>query len=183
MNIKEPTILPLRTHIRINRPLSLVQTTQRNHASYKRLASQTLAHSRPTRVEFKAMTTPHLSLSPFFARTVTALALFRTIAPHFVLLRDAFETLEDGLDSILKRSLRALSATRTHSEEDEDEEEEEMRLVKHSADSIAALRAMEYRRGRKALVKDKFAKTLAGTQYVTNALMNVNANALVSLSS
>jgi len=32
-------------------------------------------------------------------------------------------------------------------------------------------------------VKDKFAKTLAGTQYVTNALMNVNANALVSLSS
>ena len=33
MNIKEPTILPLRTHIRINRPLSLVQTTQRNHAS------------------------------------------------------------------------------------------------------------------------------------------------------
>ena len=182
MNIKEPTILPLRTHIRINRPLPLVQTTQQNHASYKRLASQTLAHSR-TRVEFKAMTTPHLSLSPFFARTVTALALFRTIAPHFALLRDAFETLEDGLDSILKRSLRALSATRTHSEEDEDEEEEEMRLVKHSADSIAALRAMEYRRGRKALVKDKFAKTLAGTQYVTNALMNVNANALVSLSS
>jgi hypothetical protein len=54
------------------------------------------------------MTTPHLSLSPFFARTVTALALFRTIAPHFALLRDAFETLEDGLDSILKRSLNAL---------------------------------------------------------------------------
>jgi hypothetical protein len=73
------------------------------------------------------------------------------------------------LDSILKRSLRALSATRTHSEEDEDEEEEEMRLVKHSADSIAALRAMEYRRGRKALVKDKFAKKLAGTKYATNA--------------
>ena len=181
MNIKEPTILPLRTHIRINRPLSLVQTTQRNHASYERLASQT--HSRPTRVEFKAMTTPHLSLSPFFARTVTALALFRTIAPHFALLRDAFETLEDGLDSILKRSLNALSAPRTHQEESDDEEEEEMRLVKHSADSIAALRAMEYRRGRKALVKDKFAKTLAGTQYVTNALMNVNAKALVSLSS
>jgi methyltransferase (TIGR00027 family) len=108
------------------------------------------------------MTTLHLSLSPFFARTVTALALFRTIAPHFVLLRDAFETLEDGLDSILKRSLRALSAPRTYQEESDNEEEEEMRLVKHSADSIAALRAMEYRRGRKALVKDKFAKTLAG---------------------
>ena len=115
------------------------------------------------------MTTLHLSLSPFFARTVTALALFRTIAPHFVLLRDAFETLEDGLDSILKRSLRALSAPRTYQEESDDEEEEEMRLVKHSADSIAALRAMEYRRGRKALVKDKFAKTLAGTKYATNA--------------
>ena len=52
--------------------------------------------------------------------------------------------------------------------ESDDEEEEEMRLVKQSADSIAALRAMEYRRG-KALVKDKLAKTLAGTQYVTNA--------------
>ena len=117
------------------------------------------------------MTTLHLSLSPFFARTVTALALFRTIAPHFVLLRDAFETLEDGLDSILKRSLRALSAPRTYQEESDNEEEEEMRLVKHSADSIAALRAMEYRRGRRALVKDKFAKTLAGTKYVTNALM------------
>ena len=115
------------------------------------------------------MTTLHLSLSPFFARTVTALALFRTITPHFVLLRDAFETLEDGLDSILKRSLRALSAPRTHSEESDNEEEEEMRLVKHSADSIAALRAMEYRRGRKALVKDKFAKKLAGTKYATNA--------------
>ncbi|CAL6306228.1 unnamed protein product [Bathycoccus prasinos] len=108
------------------------------------------------------MTILHLSLSPFFARTVTALALFRTISPHFVLLRDAFETLEDGLDSILKRSVRALSAPRTHQEESDDEEEEEMRLVKHSADSIAALRAMEYRRGRKALVKDKFAKKLAG---------------------
>ena len=44
-----------------------------------------------------------------------------------------------------------------------------MRLVKHSADSIAALRAMEYRRGRKALVKDKFAKKLADTKYATNA--------------
>ena len=70
------------------------------------------------------MTTLHLSLSPFFARTVTALALFRTIAPHFVLLRDAFETLEDGLDSILKRSLRALSAPRTYQEESENEEDD-----------------------------------------------------------
>ncbi|CAL6306490.1 unnamed protein product [Bathycoccus prasinos] len=104
----------------------------------------------------------HLSFSPFFARTVTALALFRTITPHFVLLRNAFETLEDGLDSILKRSLRALRTTRTYSEEDEDDEEEELLLIKHSADSIAALRAMEYRRGRRALVKDKFAKKLAG---------------------
>ena len=119
--------------------------------------------------------TIHLSLSPFFARTVAALALFRTITPHFFILRNAFETLEDGLDSILnerkkRRSLRALSATTTSlSEEDEDDEEEEMLLVKQSADSIAALRAMEYRRGRKALVKDKFAKTLAGTKYATNA--------------
>ena len=129
------------------------------------------------------MTTLHLSLSPFFARTVTALALFRTIAPHFVLLRDAFEPFEDGLDSILKRSLRALSAPRTYQEESDNEDEEEKRLEKHSADSIAALRAMEYRRGRKALVKDIFAKTVAGRKYVTNALMNVNANALVSLSS
>ncbi|CAL6300833.1 unnamed protein product [Bathycoccus prasinos] len=104
----------------------------------------------------------HLSFSPFFARTVTAIALFRTITPHFVLLRNAFETLEDGLDSILKRSLRALRTTRTYSEEDEDDEEEELLLIKHSADSIAALRAMEYRRGRRALVKDKFAKKLAG---------------------
>jgi hypothetical protein len=156
------------TYIRINRPLPLVQTTQQNHASRTTRLANACAFKTHA-IEFKAMTTPHLSLSPFLARTVTALALFRTIAPHFALLRDAFETLEDGLDSILKRSLRALSATRTHSEEDEDEEEEEMRLVKHSADSIAALRAMEYRRGRKALVKDKFAKKLAGTKYATNA--------------
>lgn len=42
MNIKEPTILPLRTHIRINRPLSLVQTTQRNHALVNDSKCQTL---------------------------------------------------------------------------------------------------------------------------------------------
>jgi len=103
----------------------------------------------------------HLS-SPFLARTVTAVALFRTISPHVVLLRNAFESLEDGLVSILKRRRRSLRTTTTHSEEEEDEEEEEMLLIKQSADSIAALRAMEYRRGRRALVKDKFAKKLAG---------------------
>ena len=161
------TILPPRTYIRINRPLSTLSNDTTKTLLTNDFPRKLFAFKNA--IEFKAMTILHLSLSPFFARTVTALALFRTISPHFVLLRDAFETLEDGLDSILKRSLRALSATRTHSEEDEDEEEEEMRLVKHSADSIAALRAMEYRRGRKALVKDKFAKKLAGTKYATNA--------------
>ena len=110
---------------------------------------------------------------PFLARTVTAVALIRTIAPHFFILRNAFEFLEDGLDSILnerkRRRRRRSSSTTTYSEEEEEDEEEEMTMIKKSADSIAALRAMEYRRGRKALVKDKFAKKLAGTKYATNA--------------
>jgi hypothetical protein len=119
---------------------------------------------------------------PFLARTVTAVALIRTIAPHFFILRNAFEFLEDGLDSILnerkrRRRRRRSSSTTTYSEEEEEDEEEEMTMIKKSADSIAALRAMEYRRGRKALVKDKFAKKLAGT--VTNATIN----ALVFISS
>ena len=81
-----------------------------------------------------------------------------------------------------RRSLRALSATTTSlSEEDEDDEEEEMLLVKQSADSIAALRAMEYRRGRKALVKDKLAKKRQ-VRNTRRTRVNVNVNALVSLS-
>ena len=89
------------TYIRINRPLPLVQTTQQNHASRTTRLANACAFKTHA-IEFKAMTTPHLSLSPFFARTVTALALFRTIAPHFALLRDAFETLEDVGD-VFKR--------------------------------------------------------------------------------
>ena len=52
MNIKEPTILPLRTYIRINRPLSLVQTTQQKHAS------QTLRIQEHDRIQSDDNTTP-----------------------------------------------------------------------------------------------------------------------------
>ena len=50
MNIKEPTILP--QYIRINRPLSLVQTTQQNHAS------QTLRIQEQHRIQSDDNTTP-----------------------------------------------------------------------------------------------------------------------------
>ena len=47
-------------------------------------------------------------------------------------------------------------------DDSDDDQEESLRVIKKSADSIAALRAMEHRRGRRALVKDAFAKKLAG---------------------
>ena len=59
MNIKEPTILPLRTHIRINRPLSLVQTTQQNHASRTtRLANACAFKTHTSRIQSDDNTTP-----------------------------------------------------------------------------------------------------------------------------
>ena len=57
MNIKEPTILP--QYIRINRPLSLVQTTQRNHASQTtRLANACAFKTHASRIQSDDNTTP-----------------------------------------------------------------------------------------------------------------------------
>ena len=122
-----------------------------------------------------------------FFRASTCLALFATIAPKFpFLVRDVFEFVEETLDVIfagvvskrLKKRERRRRRRRNRisgekaamspseddddDENDDDDDDEELDAVKKSADSIAALRAMEFRRGRKALVKDRFAKKLAG---------------------
>ena len=109
---------------------------------------------------------------PLLARSATVLCLLATTCPKLPLLRDALERIDDALDdAMMKRRKR-----QKHEEEEEEEEEEEnsddddsddqeessLRVIKKSADSIAALRAMEHRRGRRALVKDAFAKKLAG---------------------
>ena len=56
---------------------------------------------------------------------------------------------------------------------DDDQEESSLRVIKKSADSIAALRAMEHRRGRRALVKDAFAKKLAGERNTNSNLLYI----------
>ena len=111
---------------------------------------------------------------PLLARSATVLCLLATTCPKLPLLRDALERIDDALDdAMMKRRKRR----QKHEEEEEEEEkeddddsdddsdddqEESLRVIKKSADSIAALRAMEHRRGRRALVKDAFAKKLAG---------------------
>ena len=131
---------------------------------------------------FVALTKPHLTtrsrtrgmsnagflrLPPLLARSATVLFLLATTCPKLPLLRDALERIDDALDNaMMKRRKR-----QKHEEEEEensddddsdDQEESSLRVIKKSADSIAALRAMEHRRGRRALVKDAFAKKLAG---------------------
>lgn len=109
-----------------------------------------------------------------FARSATVLCLLATTCPKLPLLRDALERIDDALDDAMmkRRSTRRRKHDDDEEEEensdddsdddDSDDEEESLLLIKKSADSIAALRAMEHRRGRRALVKDAFAKKLAG---------------------
>ena len=110
-----------------------------------------------------------------FARSATVLCLLATTCPKLPLLRDALERIDDALDDAMmkRRSTRRRKHDDDDDEEEEnsdddsddddsDDEEESLLLIKKSADSIAALRAMEHRRGRRALVKDAFAKKLAG---------------------
>ena len=121
---------------------------------------------------------------PLFARLATVLCLLATTCPKLPLLRDALERIDDALDDAMMK--RRSKRRRKHDEEEEEEEnsdddgsdddsddEESLLLIKKSADSIAALRAMEHRRGRRALVKDAFAKKLAGER-------NTNSNLYIT---
>lgn len=119
---------------------------------------------------------------PLFARLATVLCLLATTCPKLPLLRDALERIDDALDDAMMK--RRSKRRRKHDDEEEEEEnsdsdddsdddEESLLLIKKSADSIAALRAMEHRRGRRALVKDAFAKKLAGER-------NTNSNLYIT---
>ena len=117
---------------------------------------------------------------PLFARLATVLCLLATTCPKLPLLRDALERIDDALDDAMMK--RRSKRRRKHDEEEEensddddsdDQEESSLRVIKKSADSIAALRAMEHRRGRRALVKDAFAKKLAGER-------NTNSNLYIT---
>ena len=118
---------------------------------------------------------------PLFARLATVLCLLATTCPKLPLLRDALERIDDALDDAMMK--RRSKRRRKHDDEEEeensdsdddsDDEEESLLLIKKSADSIAALRAMEHRRGRRALVKDAFAKKLAGER-------NTNSNLYIT---
>ncbi len=108
---------------------------------------------------------------PLLARSATVLCLLATTCPKLPLLRDALERIDDALDdAMMKRRKRQKheeeeeeeNSDDDDSDDDSDDQEESLRVIKKSADSIAALRAMEHRRGRRALVKDAFAKKLAG---------------------
>jgi hypothetical protein len=106
---------------------------------------------------------------PLLARSATVLCLLATTCPKLPLLRDALERIDDALDdAMMKRRKRQKHEEEEEEEENsddddsDDQEESSLRVIKKSADSIAALRAMEHRRGRRALVKDAFAKKLAG---------------------
>ena len=102
---------------------------------------------------------------PLLARSATVLCLLATTCPKLPLLRDALERIDDALDdAMMKRRKRQKHEEEENSDDDDsdDQEESSLRVIKKSADSIAALRAMEHRRGRRALVKDAFAKKLAG---------------------
>ena len=119
---------------------------------------------------------------PLFARSATVLCLLATTCPKLPLLRDALERIDDALDDAMMK--RRSKRRRKHdddeeeeknsdSDDDSDDDEESLLLIKKSADSIAALRAMEHRRGRRALVKDAFAKKLAGER-------NTNSNLYIT---
>ena len=123
---------------------------------------------------------------PLFARLATVLCLLATTCPKLPLLRDALERIDDALDDAMMK--RRSKRRRKHEEEEEensdsddddsdddsdDDDEESLLLIKKSADSIAALRAMEHRRGRRALVKDAFAKKLAGERN-TNSIYTIS---------
>ena len=108
---------------------------------------------------------------PLLARSATVLCLLATTCPKLPLLRDALERIDDALDdAMMKRRKRQKHEEEEENSDDDDDsdddsddqEESSLRVIKKSADSIAALRAMEHRRGRRALVKDAFAKKLAG---------------------
>ena len=126
---------------------------------------------------------------PLFARLATVLCLLATTCPKLPLLRDALERIDDALDDFAMMKRRS-KRRRKHDDDDDEEEEEEnsddsddddsddddeesLLLIKKSADSIAALRAMEHRRGRRALVKDAFAKKLAGERNTNSNLLYI----------
>ena len=117
---------------------------------------------------------------PLFARLATVLCLLATTCPKLPLLRDALERIDDALDDAMMK--RRSKRRRKHDDEEEeensddddsDDQEESLRVIKKSADSIAALRAMEHRRGRRALVKDAFAKKLAGERNTNSNLLYI----------
>ena len=119
---------------------------------------------------------------PLLARSATVLCLLATTCPKLPLLRDALERIDDALDDAMMK--RRSKRRRKHDDEEEEEEnsdsdddsdddEESLLLIKKSADSIAALRAMEHRRGRRALVKDAFAKKLAGERNTNSNLLYI----------
>jgi len=99
---------------------------------------------------------------PLFARLATVLCLLATTCPKLPLLRDALERIDDALDDFAMMKRRS-KRRRKHDDDDEEEEEENsddsddddsddddeesLLLIKKSADSIAALRAMEHREG------------------------------------
>ena len=125
---------------------------------------------------------------PLFARLATVLCLLATTCPKLPLLRDALERIDDALDDFAMMKRRS-KRRRKHDDDEEEEEEENsddsddddsddddeesLLLIKKSADSIAALRAMEHRRGRRALVKDAFAKKLAGERNTNSNLLYI----------
>ena len=125
---------------------------------------------------------------PLFARLATVLCLLATTCPKLPLLRDALERIDDALDDFAMMKRRS-KRRRKHDDDDDEEEEENsddsddddsddddeesLLLIKKSADSIAALRAMEHRRGRRALVKDAFAKKLAGERNTNSNLLYI----------
>jgi len=126
----------------------------------------------------------HMRFPPLLARSATVLCLLATTCPKLPLLRDALERIDDALDDFAMMKRRRNKRRQKHHEEEEEEEddssddddqEEEpsLRVIKKSADSIAALRAMEHRRGRRALVKDAFAKKLAGERNTSSVICDI----------
>ena len=123
---------------------------------------------------------------PLLARSATVLCLLATTCPKLPLLRDALERIDDALDDAMMMKRRRNKRRQKHHHEEEEEEEEDsdddssddqeessLRVIKKSADSIAALRAMEHRRGRRALVKDAFAKKLAGERNTSSVICDI----------
>ena len=126
----------------------------------------------------------HMRFPPLLARSATVLCLLATTCPKLPLLRDALERIDDALDDFAMMKRRRNKRRQKHHEEEEEEEddssddddqeeESSLRVIKKSADSIAALRAMEHRRGRRALVKDAFAKKLAGERNTSSVICDI----------